>query len=207
MRVTGIEEVSRSRSRIYLDGSFAFVLYKGELRTFSIREGEELEEASYRQIMEEILPKRASLRCMNLLKSRAYTEKQLRDKLAQGQYPASCVDAALDYVKSYNYVNDLRYAEEYIENQREKKSRRILEQDLLRKGVTGEQIEQAFASQEELGNDPDEEALARLLLKKKHFEAQNATYQEQQKMAAYLYRKGIASGTIHKVLREALEEF
>ena len=70
MRVTRLEGLSRSRYKVYLDDSFAFVLYKGELRLYGIREEEELAEQEYRQIMDEVLPKRAALRCMNLLKSR-----------------------------------------------------------------------------------------------------------------------------------------
>ena len=57
MTVTRIEELSRSRCKIYLEDSFAFVLYKGELRLFGVREQEELSEESYREIMQEVLPK------------------------------------------------------------------------------------------------------------------------------------------------------
>lgn len=200
MIVTRIEEMSRTRSRIYLDESFAFVLYKGELRLYRVREGEELEEESYRQIVDEVLPKRATLRAMNLLKSRPYTESQLREKLMQGMYPQECIETALDYVKSYRYVDDRSFAEEYIQNQQHKKSRRVIEMDLLRKGIPREMIEEAFDSQKELGNGPDEEALAKQWMKKKHFILQEADHQERQKMAAFLYRKGIGSETIRKVL-------
>lgn len=200
MIVTRIEQMSRSRSQIYLDESFAFVLYKGELRLYGIREGEELEESAYRQIMDELLPKRATLRAMNLLKSRPYTESQIREKLAQGAYPPECIDRAVEYVKSYRYVDDGRYAEEYIENQQDKKSRRVIEMDLLRKGIPKDMIEAAFLSQAELGNGPDEEALARQWIKKKRFVVESADYAERQKMAAFLYRKGIGGETIRKVL-------
>lgn len=200
MIVTRIEEVSRSRSRIYLDESFAFVLYKGELRLYGIREEEELEENAYRQIMDELLPKRATLRAMNLLKSRAYTEHQIREKLAQGSYPQESIELAVEYVKSYRYVDDARYAEEYIENQQDKKSRRVIEMDLLRKGISKDLIEAAFLSQAELGNGPDEEALARQWMRKRRFTAEGADYMERQKMAAFLYRKGIGGETIRKVL-------
>lgn len=200
MIVTRIEEMSRSRSKIYLDESFAFVLYKGELRLYGIREGEELALDAYRQIMDELLPRRATLRAMNLLKSRPYTENQIREKLAQGFYPQDSIDRAVEYVKSYRYVDDGRYAEEYIENQQDKKSRRVIEMDLLRKGIPKDMIEAAFLAQAELGNGPDEEALARQWIKKKRFMVENADYAERQKMAAFLYRKGIGGETIRKVL-------
>ncbi len=200
MIVTGIEEMSRSRSRVYLDGSFAFVLYKGELRFYGIRTGEALEEEAFLTITEELLPKRATLRCMNLLKSRPYTEKQLRDKLAQGLYPQESIDLALDYVKSYHYVDDDRYARDYIENQQEKKSKRVIETDLLRKGIPKELVESAFREQQDAGIGPDEDALAKMWLEKKHFDPQNADYKERQKMSAFLYRKGIGTAAIRRAL-------
>ena len=75
MIVTGSEELSRSRCKVCLEEDFAFVLYKGEIRFYGIREGEDLPEESCREILEELL------RCMHLLKDRPYTESQLRRKL------------------------------------------------------------------------------------------------------------------------------
>ena len=143
MTVTRIEELSRSRCKIYLEDSFAFVLYKGELRLFGVREQEELSEESYREIMQEVLPKRATLRCMNLLQSRAYTESKLRSKLKEGGYPQESIDSALAYVKSYHYVDDLQFAKDYIANQAGKKSKRVLERDLIARGVSRDEIEAA----------------------------------------------------------------
>ncbi len=38
MTVTKIEPVTKSKYKIYLDGQFAFVLYKGELSRYQIEE-------------------------------------------------------------------------------------------------------------------------------------------------------------------------
>ena len=203
MIITRIEELSRSRSRIYVDDSFAFVLYKGELHLYGIREGEELSRETFRKITEEVLGQRATRRCMELLKSRPYTEKQLRDKLIQGEYPASCIEKALAYVKSYGYVDDARYVQAYIVSAQEKKSRRAMEADLLRRGVDAELIREAFLRQEEQGELEDEEELARRWLKKRRFDVQNADRATIQKTAAFLYRKGIGAETIRKVLSDA----
>ncbi|MGN1146672.1 MAG: regulatory protein RecX, partial [Acetatifactor sp.] len=64
MIVTQIVEMSKTRSKIYIDQEFAFVLYKGELRLYHICEGQEIAWEDYRTIMEEVLPKRAKLRAM-----------------------------------------------------------------------------------------------------------------------------------------------
>ena len=57
----------------------------------------------------------AVLCAMNLLTARDYTEKQLRDKLNKREYSSDEIQAAIDYVKSFHYVDDIRYAENYLE--------------------------------------------------------------------------------------------
>lgn len=37
MLVTQVTELSKSRSKVYIDQEFAFVLYKGELRLYHIK--------------------------------------------------------------------------------------------------------------------------------------------------------------------------
>ena len=51
MLVTQVTELSKSRSKVYIDQEFAFVLYKGELRLYHIKESEELRPEDYRTIM------------------------------------------------------------------------------------------------------------------------------------------------------------
>lgn len=200
MVVTQISEASKSRCRIYIDGQFAFVLYKGELRRFHIEEEQELPEESYREIMTELLPKRAKLRCMNLLQSRDYTRKQLEDKLEQGDYPEECINEAIAYVASYGYIDDFRYARDFIEYHINSKSRMRIETDLTRKGIKGDVIRQAFEELDKLGVEQDECAMIDDLLRKKHYCPDTATRQEQQRMYGFLYRRGFHADAIAKAL-------
>ena len=107
MLVTQVTELSKSRSKVYIDQEFAFVLYKGELRLYHIKEGQQLSEEDYRTIMQEVLPKRAKLRAMNLLQGREYTTAQLRTKLQQGFYPAEIIEQAIAYVAGFHYIDDM----------------------------------------------------------------------------------------------------
>lgn len=200
MIVTQIAEASKARCRIYLDGQFAFVLYKGELRKFHLREGQELSPDSYREITEEILPKRAKLRCMNLLQSRDYTRKQLEDKLVQGEYPPDCIAQAIAYVESYGYLDDLRYAKDYITYHIDSRSRGRMELDLMRKGIGRDLIRQAFEELDDLGVEQDEAAMIRELLNKKNYCAQTASSKEQQRMYGFLYRRGFHADAIAREL-------
>ena len=48
------------------------------------------------------------------------------------------------YVKSYRYVDDLRYAQNYIRSRAESKSRQQITMDLLIRGVKKDQIDRAW---------------------------------------------------------------
>ena len=50
MTVTKIEPVTKTRYKVYVDGQFAFVLYKGELSRYHIAEDSELEEEIYQNL-------------------------------------------------------------------------------------------------------------------------------------------------------------
>ena len=200
MTVTNITELFKSRVRIEIDHEFAFVLYKGELRLHKIEEGDEIEDAVYDRIMKDVLPKRAKLRAMNLLKNRTYTKAQLKDKLLQGRYPEQIADIAVDYVVSYRYVDDEQYVRDFIEYNREKKSRKRIQLDLMHKGISEQLFQDIW---EEIAGD-DEEVIEReqiiYWMNKKHFCPQEATFEEKQKMMAFLYRKGFSINNIRSIL-------
>ena len=60
---------------------------------------------------EESREKEAIRKAMRLLVSRDRSEQELRDRLAREGYDPESAEAAIEYVKSYGYVNDRRYAE------------------------------------------------------------------------------------------------
>ncbi|MDE7404733.1 MAG: recombination regulator RecX, partial [Lachnospiraceae bacterium] len=144
MTVTGIKEITKSRMKIEIDGEFAFVLYKGELRVYGIKENQEISEEVYQKILTEVLSKRAKLRAMNLLKSRAYTSFQLKEKLEAGGYPGKIIDEAIDYVSSFGYVNDSQYTIDFIEYNKERKSKNRIYMDLYKKGIPRNILEEAW---------------------------------------------------------------
>lgn len=209
MRVTRIEELTKSRSRVYIEEEFAFVLYKGELRSYHIAEGEELAADDYQTIMGQVLPKRARLRAMNLLKSREYTTKQLHDKLKDGGYPERIISEALAYVASFHYIDDLRYAVAYITGHESIRSRRRIEQDLLSRGIDQDTLERAWQEWEDQGGTQDEQAMIRELLKKRGYDPETADRKEIQRQGAFLMRRGFSGESVRKALfsRGRFEEY
>lgn len=206
MRVTHIEELSKLRSRIFIDGEFAFVLYKGELRLYHVAVGEEFSLEDYQTIMERVLPKRAKLRAMNLLKSREYTTRQLYDKLKSGDYPEEIIKEALDYVESFHYTDDLRYAVSYISGHETTRSRRRIEQDLLNRGIDRATLERAWREWESQGGIQDEQSMIKELFRKRGYDPERADRKEMQRMGAFLMRRGFSGESVRKALFAGADE-
>lgn len=198
MVVTKVEAVTKTKYKVYVDGQFAFILYKGELSRFHIAEDQELSQEIYEKIRTEVILKRAKLRAMHLLNDMWRTEAQLREKLTRNEYPVDIVEAAISYVKSFGYINDYEYARSFIESRKERKSRREIYMQLVGKGVSRELIDEAF--EESYEREDSTEAIRRLL-EKKHYDRENTTLEEKKKIMAYLVRKGFGYDDIRKTMQ------
>ena len=200
MIVTNITEFDKKRVKIFLDGEFAFVLYKGELCDYGIEQGKELHVEYYTEITETILVKRGKLRCMNLLQKKDYTEWQIRQKLSEGAYPTDVIDKAVEYVKSYHYIDDSRYVKQYINCYSRTKCRKQIAFDLIKKGVGKEIIKEIFSEMSDNGELTDETELIKRILDKKNYVSNEADWQKKQKMFAYLCNKGFSVEQIRRTL-------
>ena len=178
--VTSIKELTKKRRLVYINYEPAFALYAAELRKF-------------------VLSKRATVRAMALLKNKDYTRKGLEDKLRDGYYPDMCIDYALEYVTRFGYINDERFAENYVNFKAGNKPRRQIELKLKQKGVDADIISRVCDEFYEDNSDIELEQ-AKAFVEKKHIDIENADYKELQKVKAALYRKGFSMDIINKTL-------
>ena len=197
MYIERIEQLEKGRRRLVFETGERLVLYKGEIRSYDLSEGQDIPKTLYQELLFDVLGKRATKRAMHLLEKQDRTEYQLREKLRQNEYPKEAVEQAIAYVKSYHYIDDLRYATTYISYQQKKKSRQKLKMDLIAKGIEKSVIEQAL---DEVF-DSDEQLKIRQLLEKKHYEPKECDRKEQQKIYQYLMRRGFKSSDILHVMK------
>ena len=134
---------------------------------------------------------------MHFLQSTDRTEYQLRKKLESLFYPEETIEEAVSYVKKFHYIDDMRYAVNYLECHKDSKSMRQLEQELYKKGISRETFQKA-AEQSEF---PKETEQIRYWLEKKHYPGQGAEKKETEKICRFLLRKGYRMSDIQKVIR------
>jgi len=162
-----------------------------------ICEEQNLEEEVYKEITDNILLKRAKLCLMHLLQAMDRTEQQLRNKLAQSEYPQEVIDKAIAYVQGFHYLDDKRYAENYVDLRKRTKSRRQIRQELYQKGVPQDIARTAM---EDYSPDQEREAIYEWM-RKKHFSPDNATPEERKKIYGFLLRKGFRMSDILSCLK------
>lgn len=197
MIVTELAQVSKYKFKVYIDHEFAFQLSAKEVQLYGIQEEHQVTDVLYYEILNETILPKAKLKAMDLLKASDRTEAELTSKLKTAGFPVSITQEALAYVKKFNYVNDYRYACNYIHYRKESKSKKLLQLELSRKGIEQSLIEQAL--EEEYQGNAEEEAIRREI-KKKCRNVEELTYEKKMKLSASLYRKGYSASLIRSVL-------
>lgn len=194
MTVTEIMPLDKRRSKVVLDEDFALVLYKGEVKRYHIKEGGELPEETYQEILEEILLKRAVERVCYLLKSADKTEQELRQKLKDGYYPQEAIDHAINFLKEHRYIDDEEYGRRYVEFNSARKSQRQIQYELQRKGLPKETVAELLEER-----PVDEEIQIRNYIRKKRLDPESMTPEERRKAMAALGRKGFSYEMVNRV--------
>jgi len=187
MTVTEIVPYDKKRDKVLIDGDLVLLLYKGEIKKLKLEEDLEISDGFYADAVLPLLKKRARERIVYLLKDSDKSERDIRRRLKEGLYPNTVIDNAVEWAKLNKYIDDERYAENYIRYHGEGEPARRLSWKLQQKGISKEIIDRYLEETE-----TDEAALIEKELAKKHYDPETADEAAKRKMAAYLMRRGFS---------------
>lgn len=143
----------------------------------------------------------ARRKALRLLEHMDRTEKGLRDRLIQGGFSEEAAEDAVAYVKDYGYINDYRYALNYILYRIHSKSRQKIFQELQQKGISRDVASEAWEEASDL-EEPDETSLLRAAIEKKCSPGDTLDDKAVRRLYGYLQRRGFRMGDISAVLEE-----
>ena len=141
---------------------------------------------------------KARKRALYLLTDMDRTEKELHDRLKKAGYSENTIARTMEYVRSFGYIDDKKYAEKFIDFAKGKKSRVRIAYDLAQKGVPRDIIDEAFES----AGDWDEKELIHALAEKKLRNMDVTDPAAYRKVMSYLARKGFSGSDIISVLND-----
>ena len=140
-------------------------------------------------------------KCGALLARRDYTCARLREKLLSGGYEEEIADWALEKLKEAHYLDDERYARNFIQAHWEDRSKLRLRTDLEERGVPSDILSEVLREESEERGEEAEIRQIRKLMEKRRFDPENAEWEEKRKMQAYLYRKGYTSSSVRAAMK------
>lgn len=137
------------------------------------------------------------------LTAKARTRAELEKAMAKRGVPEEAAEAVLDRFTELRLIDDAAYAQAWAEGlQRRQKSKRVLAQELRRKGVDDEIIDEAL----EGIDDADEYAAALALARKKAAAMRDLEPQvRNRRLAGALARRGFSSAVVYRAIREATD--
>ncbi len=149
--------------------------------------------------------KNAKKNAMNLLKARDYTEARLRLKLRDRGFSEEIIDGAVEYVKSFGYIDDLRYARNFVRTSSGTRSRRETERKLMERGVSSDVINEAFESESTGSDEEAEDELIKKLILKRCPHPEELDHKGRSKLFAYMYGKGFSIDRVQRMLEVLLD--
>lgn len=198
MKVKKMEDFQKNKVKIYLEdveddfskyidsnGYFCF-LYKKEISKYKLKDKEEITIKTFEKILDN-QKSRTSNKAAAILMRSSKTIKGLRDKLLLDGYNIFLIEEEISKMISYGYLNDKRFAELYIDSNKNKKSIKVIKMTLIQKGIDRNIVEELL-----LEEDDKQDKLVKDLINKKlkGREWDSLDYKEKSKIKAYLYSKG-----------------
>jgi regulatory protein len=153
--VSAIEPQERragKRSNVYLDGRYAFSL-TSELAVQELRVGDPITAARHTELVVKDQQARALDAALHFLGPRPRSEREIRDRLARGEYDVQVVDRVIGRLRELRLVDDTAFAAYWVEQRATHRPRgsRLLKQELRQKGVSQDVVAEALPEDD----DPD----------------------------------------------------
>lgn len=145
--------------------------------------------------------KKARMKAMQLLERMDRTERGLKEKLRQGGFSPEAAENAVDYVKSFGYLDDARYARNYISGRMGSKGRQRILQELYQRGIDRQTALEAYEETAAL-QETDEREVLRLAIRKKYPEETSLNEKEMRRLYGFLARRGFSSADILQAVEE-----
>jgi regulatory protein len=189
-----IEKIKPSKEKctITVEGNEHVIAYEIALR-YKLKKGISITLDEYKTILEESDIILCKVYLYKMLDRYLKTEKGYRDKLYQVGYHKKAVENAIKSAKSYGYIDDTKFCENYIYQYKNKKGINRLRQELKLKGVANELLNKIFETYK-----TSEEAIDNLC--NKYMKTKEKDFANKQKLYRHLVSKGFSYEDVSKAV-------
>lgn len=196
MIITNLKQGVKNPNRVnvFVDGKYSFSLDMAQVVDLGVKVGKEISEEELTEYKGASEFGKLYQRALEWVLVRPRSEKELNDylykKIYEKKLDKNYINNIIKKLKIKKYVDDLRFAEWYVENRFVKKgiSKKRLRMELMKKGISKDIIERV------LDNRSDEEGIIKMIAKKR------ARYDDE-KLTQYLCRQGFSYELVRELVR------
>lgn len=214
MAVVHMTPKGKRQSILFIDGDAVGPVLNSDMLFLNIHEDDNLNEDKLTEVLQQYILPAGQKKALDLLLAEDRTESELQRRLIQAGYGGSVVASIMEYVKQFPYLNDVRYALNYMHSLGKKKSMLEIRHKLSEKGVSEDDFEKALEQYREERQDSSEDSgvclseedmeleTVRGLLHKKVVPGTALTRTQKEKLYASFLRKGFGYHTVRQALKE-----
>jgi regulatory protein len=161
------------------------------------------EEETPREINPEKARRKTFDRAVNLLAYKPRSVKELRERLLEKTWTnEEIVEAVLDKLKEYNYLNDEQFAKDFAASKLRGKpmGKRVLKQKMATKKLDKETVDAAV--EEAYEETPESEIIKQAVAKRLRLKGKPETREDSKKFYDYLLRQGFSYDLVSTKMRE-----
>lgn len=204
--ITKVEVQKRNKDRvnIYIDGDFAFSCSTELVFAYGLKAGKSVELEALREIVSEDSYLKCKNHALKIIEKSYKSEKEVFDKLKLKGYDEKTIARVMEFLKSYNFLNDESYTTMYIKDKLKTQGKNKIKQALLRKGIEEDLVKEKL-------NEVDSqiELKAALSLGGKKYKILIKTEKDKskiyKKLWEYLIRNGYSTEIIDEVLNKVID--
>ena len=195
-----------TRCNIYLDNSFYCGLELETVMRHRLKIGASVSPEDLDEIQAESETMRALDKALNFISRSQKTKKQVEDYLESKGYLKKTIEAVLDKMSAYKFVNDQNYAKDYVKSASKNKGKRLITLELKRKGVSIDDMSEAL---NDIDGETETEAATKIA--EKYLKNKEKTRENAVKCYKYLLSKGFdyetAKEAADKIIKDEDDNF
>ena len=201
--ISSIEPQKKKKDRynVYTDGEYRCSLCAESLVVYDIKQGVSVSESIINEAVEADNYRYAFDSAAAILSYGMKTASQLKEKLMNKGIDESAIDKAIIKLEDYGYVNDEKYADDYVRSavSEARFGRKVIEFKLKQKGLPNEVVSKAIEGYTQ--EDEQRIAHSRFLILKDKYKGEDKR-KAMHKIYSSLMRLGFSYDVINSVLAE-----
>lgn len=199
-----MQKKNQNRCSVFINEEFAFGMDLDSVIKYDIQKGNEYTDEEYEELLKKLQYEKAKFAALRYIDYSGRTIKETTDKLHTLEFEESVIEATIEFLQRYGYLDDKAYAKGFIRNRIENKNhgRRKISYDLIKRGISKDisgPILEEYVEAEYQG--------ALELYEKRTKGKELKDHKEKMKVTRYLQSRGFPYEIIRDIMQEASQGY